>query len=404
MATIKIIFRPSRVAGRDGSLYCRVIHRRKVAMLYTGCRLSAAEWDECGRQIVTAAGDGARRESLAGAVAHLEHVVASLEEIIKAFELSGREYTAAGVADAYRAASVSGAGFVAFARKVIARLEQAGKWRTAETYSASLNSLLRFLGGAVEIAFDRMDAGMMMDYEAYLAARGLSANTRSFYMRTLRAIYNRAVEQGLARRRDLFKHVYTGVARTAKRAVTARVMADIKHLDLVASPHLEFARDMFMFSFYTRGMSFIDMAYLRKADLHTGILTYHRHKTGQRLAIKWTAQMQEIVDRYCDDASPYLLPIINRAGENERMQYLTAIHVFNKRLARIGRMVGCPIRLTSYVARHGWASIARSNNISVSVISEAMGHDSEATTRIYLASLDTSPVDNANDVVMNSIG
>lgn len=114
--------------------------------------------------------------------------------------------------------------------------------------------------------------------------------------------------------------------------------------------------------------------------------------------------MQRIVRKYADPQSPYLLPVISRPGEDERRQYLNASHLMNKRLKIIGKMVGCPIKLTFYVARHGWASIARSRNVPLPVISEALGHDSEDTTRIYLALLDTSVVDKANSKVIRSIG
>ena len=113
--------------------------------------------------------------------------------------------------------------------------------------------------------------------------------------------------------------------------------------------------------------------------------------------------MQDLMNRYSNPDSPYLLPIITLPGCDERKQYLNAIHLMNAHLKAIGEKVKSPVRLTSYVARHGWASIAKSRNVPLSVISEAMGHDSESTTRIYLASLDSSVVDNANNKVIYSV-
>ncbi|MDE6528240.1 MAG: site-specific integrase, partial [Muribaculaceae bacterium] len=169
------------------------------------------------------------------------------------------------------------------------------------------------------------------------------------------------------------------------------------------SPTLDYARNMFMFSFYTRGMSFVDMAYLRKSDLRNGILTYRRRKTNRRIYVKWEQQMQEIIDKYTHGATPYLLPIIRDADADVRRQYCNAVHLVNVSLKKIGELIGLHIPLTTYVARHGWASIAYSRNVPLSIISEAMGHDCETTTRIYLASLDTSRVDNANRLVLSSI-
>lgn len=166
---------------------------------------------------------------------------------------------------------------------------------------------------------------------------------------------------------------------------------------------MDYARDMFLFSFYTRGMSFIDMAYLKKKDLNRGILSYRRKKTGQRLNIKWEKVMQGIINKYNIPESPYLLPVIRDLESDDRRQYKSVAHSINKNLKIIGERLGVSIPLTMYVARHAWASIAWSKNISLSVISEAMGHDSENTTRIYLASLDSTTIDKANHLILNSI-
>lgn len=162
----------------------------------------------------------------------------------------------------------------------------------------------------VDIRLDEIDSDLMELYESHLKGRGLSLNTVSFYMRILRATYNRAVAKGLARQCYPFRYVYTGVEKTLKRALPLKFIKCIKQLDLSLHPSLDFARDMFLFSFYTRGMSFVDIAYLKKKDLQNGVLTYRRRKTGQLLFIKWERCMQEIVDKYTLPYSDYLLPII----------------------------------------------------------------------------------------------
>lgn len=150
-------------------------------------------------------------------------------------------------------------------------------------------------------------------------------------------------------------------------------------------------------------MSFIDMAFLKKKDLQNGILSYRRQKTGQQLSIKWEKPMQEIIDKYDIADTPYLLPIIKNMEVDARRQYKNAAHLVNDKLRKLGEQLGLAIPLTTYVARHGWASIARSKNIPLPIISEAMGHDSEKTTRIYLASLDTSAVDKANSQILKAL-
>ena len=158
-----------------------------------------------------------------------------------------------------------------------------------------------------------------------------------------------------------------------------------------------------MMSFFLRGMSFIDMAFLKKSDLKCGYLTYRRRKTGQQLVIAWTKEMQMLLDKYPENRSDYLLPIIRNPGTNERCTYRNVGYNINHNLKRIAGMVGIAIPLTLYVARHCWASAAKAKGIPISVISEGMGHDSETTTQIYLASLDTSVVDRANSLILSSI-
>lgn len=290
-----------------------------------------------------------------------------------------------------------------FMESVIVNLKSLGKIRTSETYATSLSSFKRFRKGR-DMALEAVDSDKMMAYEAWLKDCGLSPNTCSFYMRNLRAVYNRAVEKGLTTQQFPFKHVYTGVEKTVKRAVPLKTIRQIREMDLSDSPASDFARDMFLFSFYTRGMSFVDMAYLRKKNLQGGILSYRRRKTGQQLFIKWEKCMQKIVDKYAMPQSDYLLPIIKTTCNVEaRKQYIYASHNINQSLKVIGRRLGLPLPLTMYVSRHAWASIAKSKNVPVSVISEGLGHDSETTTRIYLASLDTLAIDKANNMILKSL-
>lgn len=287
-----------------------------------------------------------------------------------------------------------------FMQGVICRLGELRKYRTAETYYTALNSFKRFRENE-DVLLSDITSDLMMDYEVFLKSRQITMNTISFYMRILRAVYNRAVERELVAQGFPFKYVYTGIAKTVKRALPLDSIKQIKSIDLSKKPFLELARDMFMFSFYTRGMSFIDMAYLQKKELNNGVLSYYRRKTGQFMYIKWEPCMQELVDKYSRKDSPLLLPIIKRWEGDVHRQYRNALIINNKRLKEVGQKVHLPLPLTMYVARHSWASIARSNHIPLSVISEGMGHDNESTTQIYLASLDMAMVDNANHTILN---
>lgn len=401
MATIKIKFRPSSVCGKEGTLYYQVIHNRAAHSISTGYKLFPHEWDKAASCICHRADNPERIRYLDILKTRIREDTGRLRAAIRKLEQSGI-YTSEQVVAAYLAFG-SGTGFIAYAGKEVDRTRRMGKERTAEAYASSLNSFGRFLGERSDVDFEEMDAPLMAEYEAYLKQDGKCPNTVSFYMRNLRTLYNRTVEEGLTENRHPFRRVNTRVEKTVKRAVTAEVIARIRGLELSLHPALEFARDLFLLCFYLRGMSFVDLAFLRKKDLQNGVLVYRRHKTGQQLCIRWEPSMQEIVRKYTDPESPYMLPIIREPGTDERRQYLNASHRMNRKLKEIGRMTDCPVKLTFYVSRHGWASIAQSQRIPLPVISEALGHDSEDTTRIYLALLDTSVVDRANSKVISSV-
>ncbi|MCM1108927.1 MAG: site-specific integrase [Clostridium sp.] len=401
MATIKVKFRPSVIPSGEGTVFFQVIHRRIVRQFNSGCRLHAAEWDGTSGCVVNSSADVVRATYLQAVQARISEVINRLQSIIAMLDRRHVSYTAEDVIGVYRGFVRSENTFFTFMYDTINELNRLGKVRTGETYLSTLRSFARFRKDA-DLLVSELDAEMMMAYEAYLHDTGVSKNTSSFYMRILRAVYNRAVEKGLVDFRNPFKHVYTGVDKTAKRALPLDYIRKIRNLDLILTPSLEFARDMFMFSFYTRGMAFVDMAYLRKKDIQDGRLSYRRRKTGQKLVLYWESCMQDIVDKYDIPSSPYLLPMIHTLGR-EHHEYKNASHFINRKLKIIGKQVDARIPLTMYVARHSWASVAKTYNIPVSVISEGMGHESESTTRIYLASLDATIVDKANRIILNAL-
>lgn len=399
--TIKIKFRPSTIEGREGSVYYKVTRGKKTKNIRTRYRLYPEEWDKRRGKILIPHTDMERARYLRGLEKEMEEDIRRLESAVASLLERHGPYTVDDVVAEYVRLGVRPR-FGNFMREVIAGLEQAGKARTAEAYRSAYNSFLRFAGWK-DVVLEKMDSNVTVAYEEWLKREGVRMNTVSFYMRILRAVYNRAVEKGMTAQRFPFRRVYTGIGKTTKRAVSLQAVRQLKALDLPADSSKALARDLFLFSFYTRGMSFVDMAFLKKTDLTGGVLTYRRQKTGQRMLVRWEACMQEIVDRYEEPASPYLLPVIRRAGQNERKQYTTARHRVDRILKRLGEGLGLDIPLTLYCARHTWASVAKSKNVPLSLISEGLGHESEATTRIYLTSLETSFLDEANSLVIKSI-
>lgn len=400
MASIKVKFRPSTVADHEGTVFYQIIHERKVRQLLSDYKVFPSEWDES-RSMVTNSQKSERKAFILSIRERIRWDVERLNKIDKKLDSNGLTYTADDVIDEFNRYANEYSLFN-FMESIIVKLKHNGKVRTSETYKSALSSFKKFRQDE-DIMLDCLTSEIMEAYEAWHKSRGVAPNTISFYTRILRAVYNRAVEDDIIENRNPFKHVYTGVDKTVKRALPLPVIKKIKALDLSLNTSLDYARDMFLMSFYLRGMSFIDMAFLKKTDLKNGYVSYRRRKTGQQLIIEWTKEMQMILDKYPENESEYLLPIIRNPGTNERCTYRNMGYNINHNLKKIAKMVGVQIPLTLYVARHSWASAAKAKGIPLSVISEGMGHDSEATTQIYLASLDTSVVDRANSLILKSL-
>lgn len=400
MATVKVKFRPSTVVDRPGSIVIIVTNHRVVRQITTGYKIFPCEWDERQSRLVSPVKNG-RTAVIRSITQRLYWDVERLRGIIGRFDSRQRGYSTDDIVSEFRHTGKENAFFI-FMEDVIVRLRQLGRTGTANNYRAALGSFKRFRAHE-DIPIGAIVPVIMEDYQAFLNVAGLAPNSTSFYMRILRAVYNRAVEQELTIDRKPFRTVFTGMEKTRKRAISISDIRRIKDLDLSDSPSLEFARDVFLFLFLCRGMSFIDAAFLRKSDIRNGVLTYRRHKTGQQLQVKVIRQIEELTGRYPTDGLPYLLPIITVPGKDERKQYESALRRVNKSLKIIAEMAKLPVALTTYVTRHTWATIAKSKNVPVNVISDALGHDSVSTTQIYLASIDSSIIDDANELVVNGL-
>ncbi len=191
--------------------------------------------------------------------------------------------------------------------------------------------------------------------------------------------------------------MFTRGGQTHKRAVDERVIARLSELDLRHSAALSWTRDLFLFSYYTRGMTFIDMACLRKANICNGMICYTRHKTRPQLCVRIEPLVQRIIDKYAAHSPIYVLPVLRVGSPAEAFtRYQTALNYYNRQLKILSAMLDLECRLTSYTARHSWATAARNHNIPIAVISAGMGHTSERTTQIYLSMLENSVIDREN--------
>lgn len=402
MATFKLKFRPSTAEGKPGTLYFQVTHRRSTRTVYTDYHITPEEWD--GRtSFIRITGTPERQAELRLITSKLRWNCKQITSLITEKEQAMVEYTADDIVSAFRLLPPCPTWF-GFIHGMVAEKIRIGRLGTAKTYRDALASFSRFRNGE-DIAIDALDAELMNQYEAWLKAQGVKRNSSSCYLRTLRTLYRKAVEKGLATDKDIFRRVFTGFASTVKRALPLDTIRTIRRLSLPDGSDLAFSRDMFMLCIYLQGISFVDMAYLKKNDIKNGLLQYSRKKTGQSISIGWELVMQEIVDTYAHltVGSPYLLPIITKQDGTERRQYERMEHKVNRLLKKIGALVGLQIPLTTYVGRHCWASTMRDMGVSLSIVSKGLGHESLRTTQIYLSSIDTEGVVKANRQLIGKI-
>ena len=277
------------------------------------------------------------------------------------------------------------------------------QYATVHHYQSTRRSFQRFLGNR-ELSFGQLDHPMLLSYNEWLMRKGLQMNTISFYNRVLRALCNEAHARGIRVRSGIFDGLYTRVAETRKRAIDMNALQRIQCLDLSESPQQAMYRDLFLFTFMAQGMAFVDLAFLRREDLADNVLQYRRRKTGRVVSVYLEPVMLSIILRHQRPDSPYLFPILSSMDDRiAYRQYQSALTRYNQCLKDIAARTNQKHPLTSYVARHSWASTALKCHVPVGIISEAMGHASERTTRIYLDRLQTPAIARENRKIIGML-
>ncbi len=403
MTSVKFHLRTSYAKEeRQRRLYVRMIHERKTLSVSLPYQLYTKEWDSK-RQRVIISFDSHRLNYLKMVEKGLHEEETRLSSLIKTLENRG-EFTVSTLKTIYLERK-EGHQLTIFTAKLCKELNKEGLVRTARAYISTVKCFIEFTKQQ-DILFTQINRRLICSFENDMKKKGKSLNTISFYMRNLRAIYNKAIREEVFEPldTDIFKDVYTGNEITPKRALTKEEMYKLCSLEII-DPILLTSFRLFLFSFLSRGMSFVDMAYLKKENLDNGVITYYRKKTGQFIEVTVNAQIQQLL--YCFEEqtkeSSYLLPIITRNDISERLQYESALRLQNKRLKIIADMCGLKKTLSTHVARHSWASIAKMVNLPLAIISEGLGHTSMKTTSIYLASFNRSVIDRANEKVTRLI-
>lgn len=396
MATIKVKLHPSSVTGRAGTIFYQVTHHRATRQITTNIRLQPDEWDAIGEQVVVTVADKSIIQN------RIDSDIALLKRIVKDLDSSGVTYSVGDIIKRYKSPECH-VSVLDFMKNQIRLMRNANRLGTALNYEKTMKNFAEFLGG-VNLPFSAMTEQLIADYNAFLVQRGMVRNSISFYMRVMRAVYNKAVRQKLVEQSHPFTEVYTGIDRTRKRAVSESVISQLYKLKLTEDTPLALARDIFIFSYCTRGMAFVDIAYLKKENIQNGVICYARRKTGQLLSVRIEPSIQRIIDRYSSALSPFVFPILSSTDTKEAYEeYQVAINNHNRQLRRLSKMLPAGCKLTSYTSRHSWATAARNHNVPITVISAGMGHTSEQTTQIYLTMLENSVIDDANQGLIRSL-
>lgn len=299
---------------------------------------------------------------------------------------------------------------ISFMKDVAEGLQKSGNLGTAHVYRSSLNAIRLFVKRD-SFGFEKLTPEWLKNFESSLRARNCSWNTVSTYLRTLRAVYHRAVDCRKANYvPHLFRSVYTGTSADHQRALEEddlkKVFGSVSCTNTL-TPSLKRIQELFMLTFMLRGLPFVDLAYLRKSDLQGNIITYRRRKTGRRLTVTLTNEAMILLQKHKnrDESLPYLFSFLrsNEGSPQAYHEYQLALRNFNSQLVLLGEILGLSGKFSSYTARHTWATMAYYCEIHPGIISEAMGHSSIAVTETYLKPFHNKKIDDANEKIIRFI-
>lgn len=379
-------------------LVIQLIYLRKKKLVYTPFKLCEENFDTEQEKICSTSKYPLKRKEIKEMFRWVEREKEKLLNIIAKLSCGGEDFSVEDILAQYHVAT-DNAYLEHYIQLRMAEKKQLGKIGTSGAYKSTLSSLQRF-AKRKDIRLSDITRRFIREYALYLLGNHLSPNTVKFYIRNLRTIYNYALEEGYATDNEYpFKSFDTRPSRTVKRALTRDIMRKLSLLPLPPRSNMELARDIFLFSFFSRGMAFVDVIKLKKSQIQQGVIIYQRQKTNQLLEVTLTHPLEELIHKY-ENSTEYVFPVIRETTpENMYTQYRTALKLVNRHLKKIAALLNVDIRFTTYAARHTWATLARECGAPTNVISESLGHTSEKTTRIYLKQLEHTVIDKINEIV-----
>ena len=314
-----------------------------------------------------------------------------------------KEYSAATLIEANEKLQVA-KNVDCFYKEIIAQCEINNKCGNRLVYLNSYNSLKRFTNGKLEIPFNTINVAWLEKYEKWLRSNGNKETTISLMFRTLRSTYNKAIKERCAHLSDYPFQEYK-ISKfdtsTQKRAIAKTDMLKFTETSqpIGQKKYVELSKDIFIFSYLCGGINFTDIANLTQENIVNGRLHYIRQKTGKLIKIGIPQEAMQIIKKYTDESNGYLFPILNVKVHKTALQKQNRIHKIrgkvNDILRTLGKRLGIEANITTYVARHSFASVLKKSGVNIALISEALGHSDLATTQIYLDSFDNEQVDEA---------
>lgn len=413
MTTIKPVLN-GRVC-KDGryTLIIQIIHRRKRGVIFTPYHVLKEEFDLEKKIVIALQKTRQNKDRVHRINEEITARIRDLWNIVGQWENTGCQFAPKDITASYHKRN-DNRNIDTYVQNLCEELGREGRHGTAGNYRSALSAFQKFAGGD-KYRFDELTPGRLAEFEKYLKCVPVQRNTITFYMRILRSVYNKARRDGFVNQvGNPFENVSFRMDKTRKLAVGVEILRKVAQADFPGQEHLAEARDLFMFSFYTRGMSFVDMAYLRNDAIYDGVIRYKRRKTGQLFTVRIIPALEPIIDRY-SHCAPWILPVMGGSclswGENDlhlssnenpghlHRRYKQALSRYLFHLGEVSQMLRTGKKLTFNVARHSWASLARVRGIPISIISGGLGHTSEKTTGIYLDELDARELDRANELV-----
>lgn len=393
---IKIVSRKD-AKNRDGRvpLALRFTHCRQVKTVALGISVSPTEWDEQTQRITCGCPD-------------CRALQLRLDQVLNEYHKKIRRLEVLEIAVSFDTLFEPPQERIdctvrTYFRRMIDRMESVDKYGTASKYRVTCSLWEQFHPHTLR--FEEITLPLLRDFELFLRRRGNSDNSIATKFSVLRAVYNRASEEHVfIVEENPFQRFKLGRlwTTTRKRAIAKEDIRRLATFDLSESaPYRKFARDIFLFSYFMAGINFRDIAGLKYSDIQNGRLMYARHKTRKAMNCRISEEAQAIMDKYGKHSrtDDYIFPVLNvRVHKTEKQQtdrIRKMLKIINKELKTLGKELGLAVPLTTYVARHSYASVLKHAGVDISIISQSLGHSDIATTQIYLDSFGNSRIDEA---------